>query len=382
MSLKEDPKWVTLRVLKVQQPIGEFFIGVLPSQTLCDITEFDIRHMVRENDIEKYLGIQRRVDTRRIKELKQYVRTGDACFPTGVILAVRAASAKYDEQSGQLTLSNVSESDGQEAILYRDIARVLDGQHRIEGLRGFTDRVFDVNVCVFVEIDVAEQAYIFATVNLAQTKVNPSLVYDLFDLAKLRSPQKVAHNIAVALDATDTSPFYHRIKRLGTATQGRYGETMTQANFVESLLPYLSSNPNADRETYRQGKTPAKAGAVESRKLIFRNMMIEERDVAITDVLWNYFDAVRLKWPQYWDFEGEGQMLNRSNGFRGLMRFLRSAYNFVAAPGQVPKTVDFFDRIFKKIDTPEEGFDVRLFKPGTSGETALYRYLLKQSGIE
>jgi DGQHR domain-containing protein len=386
MSIKEDRRSVTLPVLRATQPIGDFYVGRMDSKTLCEITEFDIRQLVRENEIESYLGIQRRLDPKRVAEIAEYVRTTDACFPTAVILAVPAACALYiprDEQFGDLTLSNFPDpEEGQDPVLFRDIARVLDGQHRIEGLRGLSDRTFEVNVCVFVGLDIAEQAYIFATVNLAQTKVNKSLVYDLFDLAKLRSPQKVCHNIAVALDGTEKSPLYQRIKRLGIATEGRYGETITQANFVESLMKYISKNPLRDQEIYKRGGTPPKATADELSALIFRNMMIEERDMEIADVIWNYFDAVRQRWPEYWDNLAQGQMLSKANGFRALVKFLRDAYLFVAPkPGAVPKTSDFSEKIFNKVPTPENGFDVREFKPGTSGETTLWRFLKEKSGL-
>jgi DGQHR domain-containing protein len=386
MSFTEDKRSLTLSVLKATQPIGDFYIGKIDSQTLCEITIFDIRHLVKENEMESYLGIQRRLDPRRVREISDYVRTTDACFPTAVILAVRGSCAEYNEATGQLTLSNLpNPEEGQEQVLFIEIARVLDGQHRIEGLRGLSDRKFEVNVCIFVELDIAEQAYIFATVNLAQTKVNPSLVYDLFDFAKLRSPQKVCHNIAIALDGTAKSPFYQKIKRLGVATEGRFGETLTQANFVQSLIPYLSKNPNQDREIYRQGKVPAKIGAKESESLIFRNMMIDSKDLEITDILWNYFDAVRSRWPEAWAYEGRGRMLNRTNGFRGLMRFLRNVYLRLAMPGKTPYKVpstDEFGKTFGKIDCRDDFFSVENFKPGTGGEAALYRFLKERSGLD
>jgi DGQHR domain-containing protein len=386
MTLKEDPRSIEIPVFKATQPIGDFYVGKIDSKTLCEITEFDIRHLIKENEIDSYLGIQRRLDQKRVSDIYEYVRTSDACFPTAVILAVRGACAKYDENKGHLTLSNLPDpEEGQEPVLYKDIARVLDGQHRIEGLRGFTDRTFDVNVCIFVDLDIAEQAYIFATVNLAQTKVNPSLVYDLFDFAKLRSPQKVCHNIAVALDGTEKSPLYQRIKRLGVATEGRFGETITQATFVQSLMPYMSKNPRQDRETYRQGKTPPKVGAAEAKSLIFRNLMIDARDVDVTDILWNYFDAVRKRWPEAWGYEGRGRMLNRTNGFRALMRFLRNAYLRLATPGKTPykiPTTEEFKKIFERVDCSDDYFTVENFKPGTGGEAALYHYLKDKSGLE
>jgi DGQHR domain-containing protein len=109
---------------------------------------------------------------------------------------------------------------------------------------------------VFVDVDIEDQAYLFSTVNLAQTKVNKSLVYDLFDLARGRSPQKTTHNIAVALDQNDSSPLHQRIKRLGSATRGRVAERITQATFVESLLPYISKNPMLDRDTFFAAGNP------------------------------------------------------------------------------------------------------------------------------
>jgi DGQHR domain-containing protein len=381
MKPKEDSKSFSFQVHKVKQPIGEFFVGVLGAQRLCEITDFDIRRMFHERGFETYLGIQRELNPKRVKQIEEYVTTVDACFPTAVVLSVDGVCATYDEQQGTLTLSNYQDpEDPEKTVLYREIAKVIDGQHRIEGLKKFTGPDFDVNVCVFVDIDVAQEGYIFSTVNLAQTKVSKSLAYDLFDLARSRSPQKLCHNVAVALDQNEKSPFYHRIKRLGVATEGRFNETLTQATFVEALMVYISKNPVSDRDMYMRGATPHKVGAKESQTLIFRNMMIEARDMAIADVLWNYFDAVRLRWPEAWGAKGRGLILNKTNGFRALMRFLRSAYLDVTAPGEVPPR-DQFEKVFKRINIQDEEFNTENFKPGTSGEVALYNALKTKSGI-
>jgi hypothetical protein len=159
---------------------------------------------------------------------------------------------------------------------------------------------------------------------------------------------------------------------------------ITQATFVESLIGYISKHPSADREFYRRGDAPPRAGGSESKELIFRNMMIDQKDMEITDVIWNYFDAVRKRWPEAWDFEGRGRMLNKSNGFKGLMRFLRDAYLHVATPGKppykIPSTAEF-QQIFQKINAADDVFTVENFKPGTSGESALHRFLREQSGV-
>jgi len=385
-SLTENPISIKLPCIKVTQPIGTFYIASIDRKTLCDITNFDVRRILREKrDVETYLGIQRPLVPKRVREISSYVNTIDACFPTSVILAVPAVCAEYDEKKNEMVLSNyLNPGDGEKVIYYGNIAKVLDGQHRIEGLRSFSGESFDINVSIFIDIDLADQAYVFSTVNLAQTKVNRSLAYDLFDLAKSKSPQKICHNIAVALDTHKSSPFCKRIKRLGVSTEGRFSETITQATFVQSLICYICKDviqQQTDRDTYLRGRKPPLANADELERLIFRNMFIENKELEITDVIWNYFDAVRERWANAWEATGRGIMLNKTNGFKALMRFLRPAYLHLTKPGGVPKK-DQFSEILKKIDMEDKDFNIDKFKPGTSGESELYRTLFKASNIK
>lgn len=378
---EEDPISFEFPVLRINQPIGTFFLGVLDSKRVCEITDFDVRRLLKEREFETYLGIQRPLNKVRVKEIQQYVATVDACFPTSVVLSVSGDCATYNGDTNTLALSNYQDPDDPSRnVLYRQIAKVIDGQHRIEGLKNYQGGAFDLGVCIFVDIDVAEEGYIFSTVNLAQTKVNKSLAYDLFDLAKAKSPQKLCHNISVALDQNEGSPFSQRIKRLGVATEGRFNETLTQATFVEALLPYVSSNPVLDRDIYIRGKVPARVGTVESKTLIFRNMMIDDRDLEIADVIWNYFDAVRNRWPQAWNNMERGSVLNKTNGFRALMRLLRPAYLYLAKPGQVP-TTEQFREIFDRVRLRDDEFTAETFVPGTSGEVLLFRRMKDDSGV-
>lgn len=379
----ESPQNISFPCIKVIQPIGEFYIASIGSKTLIDITHFDVRRILKgERDIESYLGIQRPLNKKRVEEISRYVNTLDACFPTAVILAVPGVCAYYDGKKNKMTLSNYFPSNEENPIYFKDIAKVLDGQHRIEGLRAYAGNSFNINVSIFIDADIADQAYIFSTVNLAQTKVNRSLVYDLFDLARSRSPQKTCHNIAVALDQNEKTPFYKRIKRLGVSTDGRFNETITQATFVQSLITYISrpKDQMIDRDLYLRGKEPQKASADELRTLIFRNMFIEKKDLEISDIIWNYFDAVKERWPVAWNSTGTGIMLNKTNGFRGFMRFLRPAYLNFTAPGGIP-TKEQFVSLLRKIQLRDEDFNIDKFKPGTSGESELYNTLIKESKL-
>lgn len=371
-----------VNAIPVHQPIGEFLIASIPSKLLCDITYFDVRRMLKDRDIETYLGIQRPLLQNRVDELQQYVRTVDACFPTAVILAVDSKCAVFDPATNRLTLHNDPNPDNDsDPIYYRNIAKVLDGQHRIAGLWDYPNDNFEVNVSIFIDIDLEDQAYIFSTVNLAQTKVNKSLAYDLSELTKSHSPQKTCHNIAVALDQIDASPLHHRIKRLGTATPGRSMELLTQATFVESLMPFISGTPTMDRDILKRGGKLAPPNPTDIQKHPLRTYFVSGDDLKIADVLFRYFSAVRDRWPNAWNTDERGAILNRTNGFRALMRSLKPMCKRLEAHKRVP-TKDDFDRLLAMVKISEEDFTIESFKPGTSGESKLHAQLIADMGLE
>lgn len=385
---------LTLPVLRVQQPIGEFYVASIAARDLVSISYSDVRRLVEEQrDVEKYLGIQRPLSPSRIREIKKYITGPDATFPTAVIVAVDQRCAEYSPgrlgQCGTLTLRPYEPEDAEseeEAIPFARIAKVLDGQHRIAAfideeagyLFNEQDEQFDINLAIFIGADISEQANVFATVNLAQTKVNKSLVYDLTELARSRSPHKTCHNVAVVLDSEKASPFYQRIKRLGTATPGRSYEPLTQAVFVEALVKFISLDPVKDRNDLLAGKSLKESGTEELQKVPFRNLFIEEKDLDIVEVLFNYFSAVRKKWPQSWDAaKDSGNLLPRSNAFAAFMKFLRvDVYPEIVGSnfGRVPKVREFTP-YFEDIRVTDNDFNSRNFVPGSGGQSTFLKML-------
>lgn len=381
-SILTDRFEVTIPCLKLRQPVGDFFIATIDSKTLCQITYSDVRRMAdQDREFETYLGIQRPLSPSRTKEIAQYVNTADACFPTAIILAINGKYVEFNEEQNRLVLRNFITDDEEDVPLDSSrIAQVLDGQHRIAGLQAFNGERFDVNVSIFVDMDIESQGYVFSTVNLAQTKVNKSLVYDLFELAKARSPQKTCHQIAVALNSYVKSPLYSKIKRLGTATEGRFTETLTQATFVEALIGYLTDDKVSDRDSYMRHRKP-KLDESKADKLIFRSLFIQERDLEITDILFNYFSAVAERWPTAWQTGGKGLILNKTNGFKALMRFLKPVYLSLRWKGDVVSKSDFLE-IFRKINIEDDAFTVDNFKPGTSGESNLFKTFMSHAELD
>jgi DGQHR domain-containing protein len=365
-----------IRALRARQPIGDIFIASVDFRLIQQMTFFDVRRRIqKERDVERYLGIQRPLNENRVRDLTKYVNFIDATFPTSVILAVESDYVTYDEKRLELTLSNTKRGSDRPDIAFRNLCRVIDGQHRIAGLEGFTGENFDILISLFVGSDIADQAHVFATVNLEQTKVSKSLAIDLFELARTRSPIKTCHNIAVALDSTEGSPFHRRIKRLGVATEGRIaGERLTQATFVNALVKYISDDPKQDRDMLLRGETLKLVTGDEEKRLCFRNMFIREKDVQIGKIVEQYFLAVRERWPEAWDAGGKGIMLNQSNGFRALMRLFGEAYNRLALPGNFVSSQRFLE-LFNRVKEESNYFTIERFKPGSSGEAGLREFL-------
>lgn len=370
MAAERELEYIFFRCIQVQQPIGAFYVGAMLFNQVTFISYADVRR-IEDRDLEKYIGIQRPLDEKRVKELREYVLNVDSSFPTSVILSVRAEDALFDVESGIMRLRKDV-----------DVARVIDGQHRIAGLLNYKGPTFQLNVTLFVDMDVEDQAHLFATINLKQTKVNKSLAYDLFEFARLPSPQKTCHNIAKLLDLREGSPFFRRIRILGTAT-GKGLETLSQALVVERILPYITTNPMRDRDMIRRGLELDRATRYQEAEqhLFFRNMFIDRRDEEIALVIWNFFTAAAMKWTTAWNTTEPGFILNRGAGFSAFIRALADLYVATDSIGSVP-SVAFFRGYLDRIDLQDSDFHKERYIPGSGGESRLYKDLVSKLGIE
>jgi DGQHR domain-containing protein len=258
------------------------------------------------------------------------------------------------------------------------VAKIIDGQHRIAGLDGF-EGDFDLIVVVFVDMDIQDQAMTFATINLSQTKVSKSLVYDLYEFQKERSPIKTSHQIARILNKEDESPFFRRIKILGTATGEDY-EFITQAAFVTRLVEYISDNPMRDRDALKRGKSLPDPPEAKKPRLILRKLFEQEKDDIICDDIWTYFDAVATRWNEAWFSAERGNILNRSQGFAAFMRFFLHVYRRAARKDGSLRLEDVSE-ILARIKMKDSDFTTANYRPGTSGESDLYKDLRERSGL-
>lgn len=374
-----DKNTITINCIEVCQPIGKFYVGKMSWQDLLDISYSDIRRIQKEElgTIESYLGIQRELSPNRLKEISKYVSYSDATFPSSIVLSIKSIDKEtdkpniigYDNITGKLTL-----------VKSDKIAQIIDGQHRVFGIQKFIENnrvfnetfIFDLIVTLFIDIDPDEESMIFSTINKAQTKVNKSLVYDLFDLAKTRSPQRTAHNIVKLLDEKEGSPLFGMIKRLGVADDVNR-ETITQATLVECILNYISRNGEEmkDRDILMRGKKLELIEGKELERRFFRNWFIQEKDAQIAKLLWDYFTAIKNRWPIAWENKS---ILVKSTGIIALMKFLQPVVNYLGVERNI--SVEEFSKIFESISINDDSFTIQNYIPGARGQSELYKNLL------
>lgn len=373
-----DNDVISLNYFEATQNVGTFYSCIIKAQDLLRICEFDFRQIKNNNGVKEFLGIQRPLKEDRVKEIRNYIATEDASFPTSIVISVDERCVSFIDEGLNRKLvihAYLDEVDERISIPLKGVAKIIDGQHRLKAFEG-TNFNWDLTVNIFVGADEGTQAMIFSKVNLAQTKVNKSIVYDLFSLDRDRSPEKTSHEIVVNLNAIERSPFYQKIKRLGSATDGVFGETLSQATIVKGILPYITNDPLTDRDIGRRIGVWPDRGPGDFKKRIFYPFFKNREDHKILAVLINYFDALRERWPLAWENNGRGAILARTNGFNGSMRFLRDAYLYITSEPVVPSK-EQFAAIFNRSTLQDDYFTTDNFPPGSSGSSAIYNEFIK-----
>jgi DGQHR domain-containing protein len=369
------PSTIKITAIRLSQPIGELFIGRVPARALIELAEADIRR-ITDREMEIMSGIQRSLSQSRVPQIRKYIETVDASFPNSIILNL---DSKF-LMSRPEPLPNGCSDDGLYCVeIARDknAFKIIDGQHRLSGFKGAKTDDFDLLVAFFIDLPVEDQAYLFSTINVNQTKVNKSLVYDLFEVSEGRSPQRTAHLITKALNTDEDSPFYRRIKLLGVAPkfgdEVLYKAPLSQGTVAQRIVDTISADPMSDRDTIRRGNQVAQSDADVEKGLIFRKLFAEDKDWAILRIMKNYFRAVAGAFPDLW--ERQDNPLAKTIGYGALMRLLVDAYSVGSKNDDL--SFDYFSSLFARVKENSERDEMmpltfESFPAAGSGESKLY----------
>lgn len=373
--------------LKVDQPIGEFYIGAVSPKELNKISYVDVREF-QLGSPDSIAGIQRTLSASRVRSISKYVNYDYASFPTSIVVAVDERCATIEPHEDHFGMFKITiktyenEEEPNESVPIEKAAKILDGQHRLAGLLEYSgEKDFDLNLSMFIGIDLDDQAEIFSTVNQAQTKVNKSLVLDLYEYQQSRSTYRSSHYVAVSLDSDKNSALHEKIKRIGIAhpERGKGIETLSQATVVRGLLRHYPGDPEEEKNKGRIAKADVPTSSESWKNSIFCEFYRADDTPTIYKIVRNYFGAVAKKWPSVWYDNQASFILNRTNGYNALIRFLRDAYLNILRDEDKPRLVseEEFTVIFNSIDLKAADFHSDNYKPGSSGSSQLYKDFMK-----
>lgn len=318
----------TYSCIKVDQPIGRFYITALPATVLAKITRVDPR------DLENETGIQRQGKSSRIKEISDYCSDPDATFPTAIVVSVDAERQQYcslNDDENELTIDD-----------NQIVGQIIDGQHRLNGLKESSNiENFEIPVVFMFNMTPKDNAYVFSIINSKQTKVNPSHIVDLLSLTNERSPQKTAHEVAKALNSIPESPFYNRLRMLGYNAPGQENATLSQGTFASQLVTLISKNPDDDARRIKR-----KEKLVSDISLPLRDYFIEGQDEIILKLMFNCFNAVRKVFTEEYN-DPKKYVLWKTTGFSAIIKSFPELYQ--AGEKGHDLTENFFVKAFQLV---------------------------------
>lgn len=248
-------------------------------------------YVARRGETSEPGAVQRYLSIGRIKKLTEYaIRGGD--YPNSIVINwVDTEHPVVLNASG--TIATVP--------IYPNAAQILDGQHRVAGLRNAiasdsTVGHIEIPVAIYENLDTQAAADIFVSINTEQKPAPKSLVFDLYQVAStylVDSAAVRAADIAAHLNETESSPYFGMIKFPQTNVRG--GIALSTA--VNGIRPLVEPK-----------------GILE----IVNVKELHQQEQAIT----NFFEALRQLYGPKW--ASKDNVFLSALGFQGAIEFFRT----------------------------------------------------------
>ena len=336
-----------LEYIEINQPIGTMYLVKLPASIVSQIAATQTRKAYNDNQTERYIGIQRKLEDNRVKAIANYCKSRDAMFPTPIILSAPSKYFVIDEDTKTITVSR-------EGIY----CSIIDGQHRIEGIKasGLMDK-FELLVGFVFDTDYGRDAYLFSIINGNQKPVSKSLIYDLFGVSKARTVEKLCNKVMRELNTNEKSLMMGRIKMLGYKDEFSPNGVVSQARLVDELIKYITDDVNRDNYDLEVGNYLKQ---LNPEKYIFRESFIndDEEEIIYKNIIFfnNWLESIdRWKTKE----NSEKSILEKSLGFSAAYRLLSVLYNdiddYQLKLNKIIKSFFFFKLNEKTYSSSESG---------------------------
>lgn len=227
--------------------------------------------------------------------------------------------------------------------------------------------MFDLPITIFVDQEIEYQAEVFATINSKQTRVTPSLVYDLFGLSSKRSPYKLSNEIIKALNENEDSPLQYCFRILGKSND-YYSGYVTQSTFAKNFIMLICGNYKQAEEDKRllfeDIDVPIET-RFSTKKPVLREYFVKREDEVILKVIMNFFKALKNVFNDEWN--KENSVLKKTVGFTALFKVLED----LIEKGKYNKTLK--EEFFKQeLDVVKAHINLENIQLSSKGVNQLY----------
>jgi DNA phosphorothioation-associated DGQHR protein 1 len=356
---------ISVKALRVTQPLGIYYVAVIPARVLLDVAFSDVLSASLEDGEEKYTldGTQRLVQPKRMQLIADYIDRTDAAFPNSIILAANFRKEdglieddEDDEGDGHAEGKgkrwSVDESDDGCCVLRipsaAKLAAVIDGQHRLFAFTKAHPARLDMHlICsVFLDLPKPYQAQLFATINSTQKPVDKSLTYELFgynveeESEQYWSPDKLAVFLTRRLGIDEQSPLRGRIRiapKKDAALSRLESEgawKVSTAVVVEGIMRLFTTNPKKDTTNLLEGERKPRLALESMRrdKSPLRSVYLHSQDAVLYTLTLNFLIACERV---FWSKAEGNSFIRKTVGVQALFDILRK----VAADAYTSKII-------------------------------------------
>ena len=399
---------INTKCIKIKQPIGDMYLVKLRADFVIDISSVDTRKVYNYNnenyvniENQTYSGIQRKLEPDRVNAISEYCKTYEAMFPTPIILSAPSKYFKLTELSEneyEIDIPDYNFSD--EKIKF---CSIIDGQHRLEGIKksGKASK-FELIVEFAFDTDPSRDAYLFSIINGNQKAVSKSLIYDLYDLSKSRTVEKLCNKVMRFLNTDKSSFLRGNIKMLGYIDEFSPFGIVSQARMIDELKKLITDNSNRDNYDIEFGRelkdliqekeinvfdeeNLKSLKKVKINKYVFRNYFIEENDEEIINLnieFFNHWLVIIKETKEEFDYKNDS-FLEKSLGLSVGYRVMQLLYSNNMFENNNDSEINIsFENLTKVLkDTFYEFFNLELYlrkyPTGDDGMSILFMDLVK-----
>lgn len=328
-----------IKAIKVIQPLGEFYIAKIKASDLLKISTSSVARYDKDGNLK---GNQRPLNEQRLKAIANFIMSDEMSFPTSILIAANIDNdGKIIEDIEHRWNVNPTEyQDVYTLVVPEQISSlIIDGQHRLNAFNYADENCKDIElVCsIFFDLPNPYQAYLFATINGNQKRVDKSLALELFgydvdnEPRDTWSPEKLSVFLTRKLNFSKNSPLYQRIKLAPLFSEleelvDKNKWLLSTAAMVEGIMSLISTNPQKDRDMLAMKKNTIWGDKTRNvldnnGKPILRSLYINSEDEKIYKIIENFFCSVK---SILWDNETSGSVIVKTIGISVLFDVLKT----------------------------------------------------------